>query len=178
MRSSSSELLPDESDPSMFTLPSELDTTILSAFAIVDHSELELLVIDSELLEKWRPFFLLGMFIALPPMVGDESGEDCSAKVEWWRFVAAREKSRPLDLLGRTLEGEPYVCEWSSFGDKGARLIYAWVLGDIRSRAGICRERPRSGKAGRRGVVGLSLSALSSWAFFFSGSRNLGDGES
>jgi hypothetical protein len=110
-------------------------------------------------------------------MVGDESGEDCSANVEWWRFVAAREKSRPRDLLGRTLEGEPYVCEWSSFGDKGTRLIYAWVLGDIRSRAGICKERPRNGWAGRRGVVGLSLSALSSWAFFFSGSRNFGDGD-
>jgi hypothetical protein len=118
------------------------------------------------------------MFIALPPMVGDESGEDFSAKVEWWRFVAAREKSRPRDLLGRTLEGEPYVCEWSSFGDKGTRLMYAWVLGDIRSRAGICKERPRRVNAGRRGVVGLSLSALSSWDFFFSGSRNFGDGES
>jgi hypothetical protein len=82
MRSSSSELLPDESDPNIFTLPSELDTTILSEIAIVDHSELELLIIDSELLEKWRLFFLLGMFIALPEMVGDESGEDCSASVE------------------------------------------------------------------------------------------------
>jgi hypothetical protein len=92
--------------------------------------------------------------------------------------VAAREKSRPRDLLGSTLEGEPYVCEWSSFGDKGTRLIYAWVLGDMRSRAGICKERPRIGKAGRRGVVGLSLSALSSWDFFFSGSRNFGDGDS
>ena len=116
--------------------------------------------------------------MALPPIVGEESGEDCSAKVEWWRFVAAREKSRPRDLLGSTLEGEPYVCEWSSFGDKGTRLIYAWVLGDIRSRAGICKERPRRGNAGRRGVVGLSVSALSSCAFFFSGSRNFGDGES
>jgi hypothetical protein len=56
-------------------------------------------------------------------------------------------------------------------------LIYADELGDIRSRAGICRERPRSGKAGRRGVVGLSLRALSSWDFLFSGSRNFGDGE-
>lgn len=92
--------------------------------------------------------------------------------------MAAREKSRPRDLLGSTLEGEPYVCEWSNFGDKGTRLIYAWVLGDMRSRAGICKERPRIGMAGRRGVVGLSLSALSSWDFFFSGSRNFGDGDS
>jgi hypothetical protein len=56
-------------------------------------------------------------------------------------------------------------------------LIYADELGDIRSRAGICKERPRSGKAGRRGVVGLSLKALSSLDFLFSGSRNFGDGD-
>ncbi len=92
--------------------------------------------------------------------------------------MAAREKSRPRDLLGRTLEGDPYVCEWSNFGDKGARLIYDDGLGDRRSRAGICKERPRRGKAGRRGVVGLSLNALSSCDFRFSGSRNFGDGDS
>lgn len=50
------------------------------------------------------------------------------------------------------------------------------MLGDIRSRAGICSERPR-GKAGRRGVVGLPSIALSSFDFRFSGSRNLGDGD-
>lgn len=55
--------------------------------------------------------------------------------------------------------------------------MYADVLGGIRSRGGICKERPRSGKAGRRGVVGLSLKELSSLAFRFSGSRNFGDGE-
>jgi hypothetical protein len=54
-------------------------------------------------------------------------------------------------------------------------LIYADVLGE-RSRAGICKERPR-GKAGRRGVVGLSSIALSSFDFLFSGSRNFGDGD-
>jgi hypothetical protein len=52
------------------------------------------------------------------------------------------------------------------------------VFGDIRSRGGICNERPRNGKAGRRGVVGLSLIALSSFDFLFSGSRNFGDGDS
>jgi hypothetical protein len=61
----------------MFTLPNELDITTLSAFATVVHRELELLFIDSELLEKCRPFFLFGIFIALPEIVGDESGEDC-----------------------------------------------------------------------------------------------------
>jgi hypothetical protein len=42
IRSSSSELLPEESDPIMFTLPRELDTFIRSAWAMVDHKELEL----------------------------------------------------------------------------------------------------------------------------------------
>lgn len=55
--------------------------------------------------------------------------------------------------------------------------MYVDVLGDIRSRAGICSERPR-GKAGRRGVVGLPSRALSSFDFRFSGSRNFGDGDS
>jgi len=82
MKSSSSELLLEESDPIMFTLPKELDTVIRSAFAIVDHKELEVLFTDSEPPVKCRPFFLFGIFIALPPMVGDESGEDCSASVE------------------------------------------------------------------------------------------------
>lgn len=56
--------------------------------------------------------------------------------------------------------------------------MYVDVVADIRSRGGICSERPRNGKAGRRGVVGVSLKELSSFAFLFSGSRNLGDGES
>jgi hypothetical protein len=48
----------------------------------------------------------------------------------------------------------------------------------MKSRGGICRERPRAGKRGRRGVVGVSLIALSSFVVFFAGSRNLGDGDS
>jgi len=50
------------------------------------------------------------------------------------------------------------------------------VLGGIRSRGGICNERPR-GNAGRRGVIGLSFRLLSSFERGFCGSRNLGDGE-
>ena len=56
-------------------------------------------------------------------------------------------------------------------------MIYADELGDIRSRGGICKERPRIGKAGRRGVVGESLIALSSFDSRFSGSLNFGDGD-
>ncbi len=55
--------------------------------------------------------------------------------------------------------------------------MYADVLGDKKSRAGICKESPR-GKEGRRGVEGLSPRALSSFDFRFSGSRNFGDGDS
>lgn len=55
-------------------------------------------------------------------------------------------------------------------------MIYADVFGDMRSRAGICKERPR-GNDGRRGVVGPVSSALSSFDFLFSGSRNFGDGD-
>lgn len=52
------------------------------------------------------------------------------------------------------------------------------MFGDMRrSRAGTCKERPRTGKAGRRGVIGLSFISLSSFDFLFSGSRNLGDGD-
>ena len=65
----------------MFTLPKELETVIRSAFAMVDHKELELLFIDSIPPMKCDPL-LLGIFIALPDMVGDESGDDCSARVE------------------------------------------------------------------------------------------------
>jgi hypothetical protein len=66
----------------MFTLPNELDTTMRSAFAMVDHKELELLLRDSPVAGNCAPFFLLGIFIARPVMVGDESGDDCSASVE------------------------------------------------------------------------------------------------
>jgi hypothetical protein len=79
---SSSLSLADESEPIIFTLPKELETVIRSAFAIVDHKEPEALFMASDPMPKCIPFFLLGIFIALPVMVGDESGEDCSARVE------------------------------------------------------------------------------------------------
>jgi hypothetical protein len=81
MTSSSSELSLSETVSIMFTLPKELDTPIRSALGIVDHSEPELTFIESVPLIKCRPFFLLGMFIARPELVGDASGDDCSARV-------------------------------------------------------------------------------------------------
>jgi len=110
MRTSSSELLLEDSDIIIFTLPKELETVIRSAFPMVDHKELELMLLESRPPEKCKPFFLFGMFIARPVMVGEESGDD-SASVELWRCVADRENSKPRDLLGRTLVGDPYVCE-------------------------------------------------------------------
>jgi hypothetical protein len=100
---SSSELLPDDSEPIIFMLPNELDTVVRS-LPRVDHSDIVLLQVDSEKPPNC-PLLLFGMFIALPVIVGEESGEDCSARVEWWRFVAALEKSSPRDLRGIT--GEP-----------------------------------------------------------------------
>ena len=86
--------------------------------------------------------------------------------------MAAREKSKPRDRRG-TLAGDPYVLEWSTFGARGTRSYVASE--DIRSRGGICSERPRKVNAGRRGVVGSS-SEVSSFDLF-SGSRNFGDGD-
>jgi hypothetical protein len=50
--SSSPEVLSEESDAIMFTLPKELETAARSAFARVDHRELELLLRESAVAEK------------------------------------------------------------------------------------------------------------------------------
>jgi hypothetical protein len=71
IRSSSLELLPEESVHIMLTLPRELDTR-----------EPALLFIDSRPPQKWEPLLLLGIFIARPVIVGEVSGEDRSASVE------------------------------------------------------------------------------------------------
>jgi hypothetical protein len=81
IRSSSPELLSDDSDPSMFTLPKELDTGMRSGFAIVDQ-RLPFPLGESLLPERCDPLLRYGMFIALPDMVGEVSGEGCSASVE------------------------------------------------------------------------------------------------
>lgn len=73
------------------------------------------------------------------------------------------------------MTAEPYVSATSSLGDKGMRLDM-----DPRfmiSFGGICKDKPRAGKAGLRDVEGLSI-IESSLEIFAGGSRNLGDGES
>lgn len=58
----------------------------------------------------------------LPPTVGEESGEDCSARVEWCRFVQALEKSIPLERRGSAEGALVYEVGDSSFGDGGCAL--------------------------------------------------------
>ena len=111
--SSSSSLLEEVSERMWALLPSELETCIFSWFPIMDQSELD------DCSAPKSPARRAGMFMAREPTVGDEPGDTGSARVEWCRLVAAREKSRPRDRRGRML-GDAYVCEWSSLGDSGA----------------------------------------------------------
>jgi hypothetical protein len=82
MVSSSPESLDEESEPSMFTLPSELDIVVVRSGPPIDvHNEAEVALVDSAVPN--RPERLFGIFIPRPPIVGEESGEDCSANVKW-----------------------------------------------------------------------------------------------
>lgn len=115
MSSSSSEL-EDESERMCALLPSELEMCIFSWFPIMDQSELD----DCSATPN-SPGLLVGMLTAREePTVGEELGDTGSARVEWCKLVAAREKSRPRDRRGRMLLGDAYVCEWSSLGETGA----------------------------------------------------------
>lgn len=49
--------------------------------------------------------FMLGLR-ALWVMMGDESGDGCSASVEWWRLVQALEKSSPREWRGKEVCGD------------------------------------------------------------------------
>lgn len=112
--SSSSEEELDESDGTTWLLPSEVLILCRSWSPIIDHRD-----VDVCSAPPYGPL-RAGMFIPRSPMTGDESGDGCSARIEWWRLVAAREKSRPRERRGKRLVGEAYVCEWSSLGDDGA----------------------------------------------------------
>lgn len=81
----------------MLTLDMELEMAVRSAGPDVENGGLEVAPGDPC---RW------GIAMPRPPTIGDESGED-SARVEWWRFVHAREKSRPRDRRGRTDPGDP-----------------------------------------------------------------------
>jgi len=88
--------------------------------------------------------------------------------------VQALEKSRPRDRLGNTDPGEPNICEASNLGDSGTR---SRSFGLFRpAPCGICRERPRTGKLGRRGVTGLEVMEMSSLVVW-EDSRKAGEGD-
>ena len=95
--------------------------------------------------------------------MGEDSGDD-SARVEWWRFVAALEKSSPLDRRGRTEAGDGYDEVESGFGDAGMRFDRFAVLVLEISRGGICKLRPRDTAAGLLGVTGPDGTLRSSLA--------------
>ena len=97
--SSSSEL--DESLAMACVLPSDPLTLSFSWLPMIDHNDDDVCSGPPKSPGR-RP----GMLIARPPIVGDESGLDCSASVEWCRLVAALEKSRPRDRRGSMLVGE------------------------------------------------------------------------
>ena len=165
----------------MAELPTELDNPPLSPFVRVVQSELGMFRGDSGTLDAsggvnqpFRP----GIFTPRrPPTVGDDSGEDCSARMEWCKFVAAREKSSPRERRGSTDAGEGYAEEQSGFGDTGILFDRLAVLVLLRSRGGICRLNPRGGWFGRFGVTGMGERWLSSFeALLFS--IKVGDGDS
>lgn len=167
----SSEELLESSDPSMLMLPTELEAAVLSpwcqAVCITELGE------SRTIMELERGLFE-GILMLFWVMVGDESGEDASGRVEWWRLVHARENSAPRDRRGSSEAGEAYVLRASSCGERGTRAAKWAGLGIGVSREGICSERPLARKSGRRGVLGLAT--CSSSLDMRAGSRNLGDG--
>ena len=77
--------------------------TDFSVPAIVDHSEFGTLPGELGLVAMFKGLRRALRGIVIPPrwpMMGDESGDDCSASVEWCRFVHDLEKSRPRDRRG------------------------------------------------------------------------------
>ena len=160
MRSSESESL-SISDPSILTLPTELDTVDRSLRLICGHVEPGPRLGESSIIELTEAF-RDGIPIASPfcVMTGEESGDDCSARVEWWRLVQAREKSRPRECRGSEVTGEAKDVEMSNWGDNGTRVVLGAAIDKV--RGGICKERPRERKSGLLGVCGEELGT--SWS--------------
>lgn len=88
----------------MFTLPTELLTVLLSG-AREPHGTLvePCMFGESSIILVILP--LRGGIIIFCVMTGEESGELCSARVEWCRLVHAREKSNPRECLGSDVAG-------------------------------------------------------------------------
>ena len=147
----------------MLELPTELDKPDFSPPASAPHNEQDTLLGDSETAELLGGLLkspLRDMNIDREPTMGDDSGED-SARVEWCRLVAAREKSKPLDRRGNDAGGE-HVADDSGFGDTGSLFERFAVLVLEISRWGICKLRPRGAMEDLLGVTGLDETLKSS----------------
>ena len=83
---------------------------------------------DSIIIEFARGL-LVGILIPFCVMVGEESGEDWSGSVEWWRLVQALENSAPRERRGSSDAGEAYVLWASSCGERGTRAASCAGLG-------------------------------------------------
>lgn len=168
--SPSSDPLLESSDPSMLMLPTELEAAILSLFPHIC-----MLILGESSTMEFPRGLREGIIMPFCVIVGEESGDDCSARVEWWRLVQALENSAPRDRRGRRAAGAAYVLRESSCGESGTLAAKCAGLGIGISRGGICRESPLERSSGRRGVRGLSMMLWSSLEVR-TGSRNRGDG--
>lgn len=99
--SPSSEVLLESSDPSILMLPTELEAAVLSP---APHAACMFTFGESNTMEF--PLGFLGIIMPFCVIVGEESGEDWSARVEWWRLVHALENSAPRDRRGRRDAGD------------------------------------------------------------------------
>lgn len=94
--SSSSEELPEASEVMALVDPTERGIEAFSLAPEVDQLHDDPTLGESKAMdidELRRDGGIMGFWMS----VGDESGDDCSARVEWWRLVAALEKSMPRE---------------------------------------------------------------------------------
>lgn len=133
---SSDESSESEPESIILMLLTELDRLVLSPWRD-DHVVFWL---GESRIEPVLPSPLLCGMLIPRPVIGEASGE-VSARVEWCRFVQALAKSSPLDLLGRTEAGEPYMLDESSFGERGIRGLVVESPSDL-SLVGICSDSP------------------------------------
>ncbi len=90
------EPLLDASEVKALVDPTDLGRKSRSPFQFMGHPPIEFGLGDSIIMDTLDPLRdgILKLFCVI---VGEESGEDWSGRVEWWRFVHARAKSKPLE---------------------------------------------------------------------------------
>lgn len=102
--SSSSELLLEASDVKAFVEAIDLGMNGRSKTKLVGHVP-PMLILGSSCIDRCIEDRRDGIMMPFCVMVGEESGEDWSTSVEWWRLVQAREKSSPLEWRGSIVDG-------------------------------------------------------------------------